>query len=486
MDADYYTLTGQQLAQGRGFNEPVLWNYLDDPQGLPHPSHAYWLPLASLVAAASMKATGATTFAAGRVLFILLAAAIAPLSARLAFALTKQSCLALFVGGLAIVSAFYLPYLVTTDSFAISMLLGGFFFLIIIEAEKGKLSHLQTFGLGILAGLMHLARAEGLLWLLIAIWVVWLLSARKSDLLIVLAGYLLIMGPWLLRDWSVFGSVFAPGSARTLWLTTYNEFFAYPANQLTAVHWLSSGWGAILQTRFAALGQNLLSALSVQGLVFLAPLIVWGARKMRQQLSVRVGLVALAAILIIMSFAFPFSGPRGGFFHAAAALQPFTWALAAAGLQAFIEWGAARRNWQPHQALRVLGAGALIFALALSAYVVKVRVVGDELNSLAWNQSAEHYVEMGQVLDQIGVPTNEIIMVNNPPGFALATGRPAIVIPNGGVGVSLAAAMRYDARVLLLESNHPVDWDKIYNRPETVMGLSYVKTVAGTDVFFLP
>ena len=43
MDADYYFATGQELSRGRGFVEPFIWNYLDDPSGLPHPSHLYWL-----------------------------------------------------------------------------------------------------------------------------------------------------------------------------------------------------------------------------------------------------------------------------------------------------------------------------------------------------------------------------------------------------------------------------------------------------------
>jgi hypothetical protein len=48
MDADYYFATGQELSRGHGFIEPFLWNYLDDPAGLPHPSHLYWLPLTFL------------------------------------------------------------------------------------------------------------------------------------------------------------------------------------------------------------------------------------------------------------------------------------------------------------------------------------------------------------------------------------------------------------------------------------------------------
>ncbi|HRN50538.1 MAG TPA: hypothetical protein PK551_04390 [Anaerolineales bacterium] len=59
MDAEYYLLTGQQLAAGRGFSEPVVWNYLDTPAGLPHPSHTYWMPLPSLVIAASTTVFGA-------------------------------------------------------------------------------------------------------------------------------------------------------------------------------------------------------------------------------------------------------------------------------------------------------------------------------------------------------------------------------------------------------------------------------------------
>ena len=42
LDSDYYFVGGLQLVEGKGFTEPFLWNYLDDPAGLPHPSHTYW------------------------------------------------------------------------------------------------------------------------------------------------------------------------------------------------------------------------------------------------------------------------------------------------------------------------------------------------------------------------------------------------------------------------------------------------------------
>lgn len=52
MDAYYYTSNGQRLAEGEGWTEMVVWQYLDDPAGVPIPSHTYWMPLPSLLAAA--------------------------------------------------------------------------------------------------------------------------------------------------------------------------------------------------------------------------------------------------------------------------------------------------------------------------------------------------------------------------------------------------------------------------------------------------
>ena len=60
MDSDYYFAGGLQLLQGNGFTEPFLWNYLDDPVGIPHPSHAYWFPLASILANLYPRPIGCT------------------------------------------------------------------------------------------------------------------------------------------------------------------------------------------------------------------------------------------------------------------------------------------------------------------------------------------------------------------------------------------------------------------------------------------
>src|SRR3989304_10509751 len=65
LDDAYYFGGALRLAQGHGFSEPYLWNYLGSPQALPQPSHLYWMPLTSIVAAASMLIFG-ESFAAAR------------------------------------------------------------------------------------------------------------------------------------------------------------------------------------------------------------------------------------------------------------------------------------------------------------------------------------------------------------------------------------------------------------------------------------
>ena len=39
MDADYYFGGGLQLVTGHGFTEPFIWNFLNDPTGLPRVSY---------------------------------------------------------------------------------------------------------------------------------------------------------------------------------------------------------------------------------------------------------------------------------------------------------------------------------------------------------------------------------------------------------------------------------------------------------------
>ena len=394
MDADYYYAGGLRLAQGEGFSEEILWNYLDDPAGLPHPSHGYWMPFVSILAAAGMVVTGQTRFATARLVFILAAAAVPPLTGALSWKLTGRKNCALLAAILACLPAFYLPFLPITDAFGVSMLLGGAFFLVLPAASNtnptSRSIMIRSFVLGLLAGLMHLTRADGVLWVLVALLAVSyiILDDRSrpgrlhlvgSAWLVCLVGYGLIMVPWMLRNQAVFGAWLAPGGSRALWIGSYDELFIYPASLLTPERWLEAGWGAILHARAWAAGQNLQSALAVQGLIFLGPLMLAGFWRWRDDRRVQLAGFAWLSIFLVMTVVFPFQGARGGFFHSGAALQPFFWAMVPAGLEVILNWGVQRRGWRVTQARPVFSIGLCGLALLLSVMVLYGRIRPGEI-----------------------------------------------------------------------------------------------------------
>jgi hypothetical protein len=114
MDADYYYASGLRIATEESWSEPFLWNYLADPDVLPQPGFTYWMPLAGVLSAAGIYLTGIENFWAGRLIFLLLAAVISPLSAIMAQTFISNRWAGLLAGFLAIFSGFYLVYLPNT------------------------------------------------------------------------------------------------------------------------------------------------------------------------------------------------------------------------------------------------------------------------------------------------------------------------------------------------------------------------------------
>jgi len=488
MDADYHLYLGERLANGDGFSEDLLWNYLDSPQDLPHASHSYWPPLTSILTAIGLWIfPQLEAFSAGRSATLLLSAAISPLTGWLAFELSRKKGTSLFAALLAIVPIYYLPFLTTTDSFSPSMILGLIFFLFIVRIESHNESKFLPLALGITAGLLHLARAEGLLWLMIAFLAFILPKSLKgkgkAGLFLVAVGYSVVMLPWFVRNLAQFSSLLAPGALKTLWLASYDELFSFPASSLNMENWLASGWQRIVAARGWAFGQNAVTAVAVQGEIFLAPLVIMGAWNLRRRPALYLAAIAWLLLFVAMTVFFPFTGVRGGFFHAGAVLQPLIWVLAAIGLNLFVDWGVGKRNWNKPSALGIFRGAALFYGIVLSVFIFRQRVIGSDLTDPNWNQASTHYQVLGKELGSFDVVENTLVMVNNPPGFSLATNGSAIVIPDGELSSSLAAAQAFGADYLLLESNHPQGLDQIYETPENAEGMLYLTTIDGTHIF---
>jgi len=484
MDADYYFAGGIQLATGKGFTEPYLWNYLDDPVGLPHPSHTYWMPLASIVSAIGMWVTGQTTYAAGRSAFIFLSACVPLLTATLAFEISHKPLLAMVSGLLSIFPVFYAPFMPVPDNYAIFMLLGGTFLLLAPRKQRWIPS-----ALGALAGLMTLARTDGLLWLGLAGLTVMWKSANKEDGarnsfrewsalvvpagLLVIVGYLIVMGPWHYRNWLLFGSPIAPGGGHLLWVQNYNETFIYPASSLGRESFLRAGWSLAWDNRVNALFINLGNAVGAQGSVFLVPFIFMGLWRLRLDIRSRIAVTGWLVLFAVMTFVFPFAGWRGGFFHAGAAFQPYWWAVAPLGLDMLVSWMRARGLFSEDNAIVFFQIIFVMIAIIVTGYLVNDRVVqgGGKKEDFV-------YASVEKLLLENGGKPGEVIIVVNPPGYYVVTGRPAIVIPFGDQSTLLEVAKRYDAVFVVIEKNGKFkEIQKLYDEPRDNPSFIYLGEV---------
>ncbi|MEZ0395670.1 MAG: hypothetical protein ABWK53_04460 [Anaerolineales bacterium] len=478
MDAAYYYAGGLALARRLGFQEPFLWNYLDHPQSLPHPSHSYWYPLASLAAAGGMTLLGRTDFAAARLLFVLAAALSPPLTALLAWRLSSRRGVALTAGWLAVFSGYYLPFIATTDNYSFYLLFGTLYFLLL----AGRWRFLTPFGLGLLAGLLNLARSDGLLWLPLTLSAVLFfpprpacrcLGAAGMALLLALTGYLLVMGPWFWRNLQVFGAPLPPGGRYVLWMTEYGQIFSFRPERFTFQAWLAAGWESALAARLEAFAQNLGTAFAAQGLIFLAPLIAAGAWQRRREKIVRLAACGWLLLLLAESLLFPFASVRGGFFHAGAAFQPLWFVLAPLGLDELVARSRLRRLGG------ALQASLALMAVLFSLFLVQVRVVAS-----GWNEGEYVYRQAEAFLVGAGALPGEVVMTRNPPAYYVMTGRPAIVIPNEGVPEALAAARRFEARYLVLERPGPSGALRdLYDHPENYSGFDYLGELDETRIF---
>jgi hypothetical protein len=522
MDADYYFASGLRIAINYPAGEPFIWNYLAEPEHLPHPVFTYWMPMAGYLAAYGIKLTGSMNFWSARILFLIVAAAIAPLTAFLAYTFTPKKWAALLAGSLAIVPGFYLVYLPTTETFAVYMLLGGIIFLLIgkLQQDIGQLSSPgeglgqstpTTSGsrsplwvyivAGFVAGLMYMTRADGIIWLLIVLAGIisqanqyryhmrtnGYLHAFKPywlPILLCSASFLIVASPWMFRNLNSFGSLFAPGSGKALWLTGYDELYAFPSSQLTYSRWLNQGLGAILQARWWALGLNLGTLLAVQGGIFLLPFVVVGLWVKRSDWRVGIGIAGWFVVLLVMTFVFPFQGARGGFFHTGAAFQTMLWALIPVGLFQFIQWGQRTRNWTLEAALKNFSFLIVGVVFILTVFLSWQRLAGSALPGSAWGATSRLYQQVESYLDSQGVSDSQIIMVNNPPGYYAVNKRQAIVIPDGDLATLNGAAEKFGSSYLVIDENYPQALEDLYKEPRDYPGLVHLGSISGAQIYY--
>ena len=471
MDAAYYLVGGERLAQGYGFNDPYVWNYLDQPTTLPHPSHLYWMPLPSILVAASQTIFG-VNYRAAQVPFVLLSAVLPLMAYAVAWQLSTKRRHAWLAALLTIFSAFYLPYWGVPESFTPFAVFGALALYcstgnqLIGSRSSGRVA--RWLAAGVCAGLAHLSRADGFL-LLIPIVVSVVKDSRSTyhaarRLAMVFGGYLLIMTPWFLRNLGVIGAPLSSAGTQAAWLCNYDELFAYGV-RFDVNHLLGCGLDQVLLAKLNGVASGVVHLIAEDGLIFMALPITIGLWQLRRHALIRGALIYLGLVFGLMTIVFTFAGDRGGLFHSTGALLPFFYAVAPIGLDSLIGWVAARRRrWQVASARRVFSLASIALAIGLSWFVYRGRVIGADLNDPIWNQTDGTSLAIGRALIDRG-EGDPIVMVNNPPLFTYHTGLRSIVIPNGNVSMLLAAAQQFGARWVVVDANRPAGLASLYADP---------------------
>ncbi len=477
MDSHYYYGGGRSLLQNRAFVEPYIWNYLDDPPGLPAPSHLYWMPLPSILVALSQGLLG-QTFMAAQIPFILLAAALPLVSYATSWTLSSSRRHGVVAGLLTLFSGFYFPYWAIPETFAPFAVAGG---LALYGLGRWRETRHDRWLLvaGLLAGLGHLCRADGVLLLGTGLLLVLLGARRRPGALArsaaaLLVGYLAVMAPWFARNWHAIGQPLPAAGSRTIFLRNYDELFCY-GTLPSLKHYLAWGWANIARSKLQASWANLQTFIAVNNLVFLTPLSLTGFWATRRRSFLWPAWTYGAALYGVMTLLFTYPGMRGGLFHSSASLLPALFAASMVGLDAAVGWVAQRRRrWNRQQAQRFFSLGLVVLAMGMSFLIYSRRVIGTgSWAAPSWNRADQAMIEIGRWI-RARTEAEPVVMVGNPPAFTYHTGLWSVVLPNEGIAETVEAAQRYGVQYIVVDQNRPTPLASLYSGEETHPALALV------------
>ncbi|MEZ4646313.1 MAG: hypothetical protein R3E31_26915 [Chloroflexota bacterium] len=380
---------------------------------------------------------------------------------------------------------YYAAYWVQPTTFVLFAWIGGGCLLALALAASSQLTRRQTavswMVAGLLTGLAHLTRADGLLLFgaggLVWLWQVkdWRGETEKAysfkalvlHLVIFLGGYLLVMGGWFWRTYQLIGAPMSPVGTQTIFLTSYNDLFAY-GRSFDLNSYLAWGWRNILMSKLEASWLALQTFIAVTGLTVFTFFFVWAWIRLERDEKtgrwLRPFTIYTLVLYLVMALVFTFPGQRGSLLHSSTAIWPWSMPLAVAGVDMAVDWVASRRpSWHPGQAKRLFGA---VFVVIV--FVVTLAVAGGQ--PLA-DVEAAVYGEVAAVL-----PADAVVMIGTAPDFYYHTGLRAVAVPNEPPDVLLTIAQRYGVNYLLLDADRPPILNDLYSGAAQYPHIEQVQT----------
>jgi 4-amino-4-deoxy-L-arabinose transferase-like glycosyltransferase len=433
-DPAFYLQTARHLATGRGLVSDVLWSYQFPFPGVTHPSHEYWMPMATILMAPWIKAFGDSLHVA-QIPGTLCGALLVPLTYVLGRVVQPDDRrIALGASLLLLAGALPVYQAASTDSAAPFAVLGAGALLaggLGVERRSAWLCLIA----GLLGGLAYLARSDGILipaligaFILVNLRLSW----RAAVLLALLgAGSAVPMGAWWVRNLHAFGVLQPIPPSIAAALQDYAQMFNWNAPP-TLASLFARGIEFVVGLRLQALWHNL----GVWVLIAF-PYGVFGWLGLLRTRRVVMTLGLAYAVLLMLSSALVFSVPTlaGLFYHSAGAMLPWLAVGAALVIVRIARW---RRS--PALGLCVATAMLILVQSALAW----PRVIVDSINR------AGTFKEATAWLADNADPA-EPVLATQAHSLNYASGQPAMSLPVGQDFASvMAVAERYGARYILV------------------------------------
>jgi hypothetical protein len=458
-DSFYYVDVARQIAAGHGLNVDFVWIFAEvggkipaNPV-LPIPSNAHWLPLASFIQVPFIAALGPTAVASALPM-VILGAFTAPLTWAIARDAGASRTVQAGAGVLAAIPAAGTVFMAQPENFA---LVGVLWPATLWLAARGLRGDGPAYvGAGLLVGLASITRNDAIL-LGAAVGLVfvvervraWRRGARPSISLSAAVGcvalYLLVVGPWWIRQLQTFGSISPTASSGSaLWLTSIRQWNSITADtSLTA--FLATGLQSIVTSRLAGLVAAIGIFAVIIGSIILVPFMVWGGWHRRRSDAFLPWFLYAAVLFAGATFLFPVHVPGGTFIHSAIGLAPQAYILALEGVALLVAAIARRRpNWETGPATRLFSW--TVVGLAVLSGILFIPVV-----QASWRDVANNRGALANQLDRLGVPATDRVMSIDAAGMKYATGRPGVVSPDDPIDTIEKVAEAYDIRWLVLE-----------------------------------
>jgi hypothetical protein len=467
--AAYYAGVAQNFVTGHGLVSDAVWSYATPPLVAPKPAFELWMPLSSLVSAASMMVLG-TSYWAAQVGAALLGALVAPLAWALARGAARAGGLeprragavALASGTLAALLAPFVINAAVPDSytpFTVALLIAALLVpaAIGLPARPGEAppspSRWAGLALGLSLGLAYLARQE-VIWLGLVVLLLLVGRARSGApgtrlgasvvrLWPIIVGGLLVVIPWLVRNAAELGSPFPGQTIENLFLRSNEDIFAF-SERPSAAAYLGQGLGTLVANPFeaarAAFGEVLLLPAFPVGLVGLASVLgLWRSAALRHPTALQALLLSGALTFLATVVLFPVASRWGTYQHASGPFLVALTATAALGSDALLARISRWRGWSRTNV--VLGPAALV-VVGLAMGVLQVTLLASQSDARRLR-----YESIGRSLAEVAARTGPrapgTLITDHPMWLSTVTGRPAIALPDEAPAAVMALGDRF-------------------------------------------